>query len=282
MKINANGTEINVIGSSDGEDYISLTDLARYRNLDDPAGVIANWLRNRNTIDYLGLWEQMYNPEFKLLEFEEFKKHAGENAFTLSPQKWITSTNAIGISSRSGRGGGTFAHKDIAFEFASWISPEFKLYVFKDYQRLKIDEASRLEIGWDTKRELSKINYRIHTDAIKEFLITPELTKQEQGYKYATEADILNVALFGKTAKQWRIETGNKKLNMRDFASVEQLIVLVNLESMNADMIRQNIPAMERLEKLRSVAYYQLKSLLSNDSAKKLKATIQNRIEQKE
>lgn len=282
MKINANGTEINVIGSSDGEDYISLTDLARYRNSDDPAGVIANWLRNRNTIDYLGLWEQMYNPEFKLLEFEEFKKHAGENAFTLSPQKWITSTNAIGISSRSGRGGGTFAHKDIAFEFASWISPEFKLYVFKDYQRLKIDEASRLEIGWDTKRELSKINYRIHTDAIKEFLITPELTKQEQGYKYATEADILNVALFGKTAKQWCIETGNKKLNMRDFASVEQLIVLVNLESMNADMIRQNIPAMERLEKLRSVAYYQLKSLLSNDSAKKLKATIQNRIEQKE
>lgn len=282
MKINANGTEINVIGSSDGEDYISLTDLARYRNSDNPAGVIANWLRNRNTIDYLGLWEQMYNPEFKLLEFEEFKKHAGENAFTLSPQKWITSTNAIGISSRSGRGGGTFAHKDIAFEFASWISPEFKLYVFKDYQRLKIDEASRLEIGWDTKRELSKINYRIHTDAIKEFLITPELTKQEQGYKYATEADILNVALFGKTAKQWRIETGNKKLNMRDFASVEQLIVLVNLESMNADMIRQNIPAMERLEKLRSVAYYQLKSLLSNDSAKKLKATIQNRIEQKE
>lgn len=282
MKINANGTEINVIDSSDGEDYISLTDLARYRNSDDPAGVIANWLRNRNTIDYLGLWEQMYNPEFKLLEFEEFKKHAGENAFTLSPQKWITSTNAIGISSRSGRGGGTFAHKDIAFEFASWISPEFKLYVFKDYQRLKIDEASRLEIGWDTKRELSKINYRIHTDAIKEFLITPELTKQEQGYKYATEADILNVALFGKTAKQWRIETGNKKLNMRDFASVEQLIVLVNLESMNADMIRQNIPAMERLEKLRSVAYYQLKSLLSNDSAKKLKATIQNRIEQKE
>ena len=282
MKINANGTEINVIGSSDGEDYISLTDLARYRNSDDPAGVIANWLRNRNTIDYLGLWEQMYNPEFKLLEFEEFKKHAGENAFTLSPQKWITSTTAIGISSRSGRGGGTFAHKDIAFEFASWISPEFKLYVFKDYQRLKIDEASRLEIGWDTKRELSKINYRIHTDAIKEFLITPELTKQEQGYKYATEADILNVALFGKTAKQWRIETGNKKLNMRDFASVEQLIVLVNLESMNADMIRQNIPAMERLEKLRSVAYYQLKSLLSNDSAKKLKATIQNRIEQKE
>lgn len=218
---------------------------------------------------------------FKLLEFEEFKKHAGENAFTLSPQKWITSTNAIGISSRSGRGGGTFAHKDIAFEFASWISPEFKLYVFKDYQRLKIDEASRLEIGWDTKRELSKINYRIHTDAIKEFLITPELTKQEKGYKYATEADILNVALFGKTAKQWREETGNKKENMRDHASVEQLIVLVNLESMNADLIRQGLSPQERLQKLRSVAYYQLNSLYNSNVANKLKTTIQNQIEQK-
>lgn len=279
MKINANGTEISVIGNTNGEDYISLTDLARYRNPDDPAGVIANWLRNRNTIDYLGLWERMYNPQFKLLEFEEFKTHAGENAFTLSPQKWITSTSAIGISSRSGRGGGTFAHKDIAFEFASWISPEFKLYVFKDYQRLKTDEAKRLEIGWDTKRELSKINYRIHTDAIKEFLIAPELTKQEQSYTYANEADILNVALFGKTAKQWREETGNKKQNMRDFASVEQLIVLVNLESMNADLIRQSIPAQKRLEKLRSVAYYQLQSLTSSNAAGKLKADIVKRLE---
>lgn len=278
MKINANGTEINVIGNDNGEDYISLTDLARHRNHDDPAGVIANWLRNRNTIDYLGLWEQMYNPGFKLLEFEEFKNHAGENAFTLSPQKWINSTNAIGLASRSGRGGGTFAHKDIAFEFASWISPEFKLYVFKDYQRLKADEANRLEIGWDTKRELSKINYHIHTDAIKDFLITPELTKQEQSYAYANEADLLNVALFGKTAKQWRIETGNKKQNMRDFASVEQLIVLVNLESMNADMIRQNIPQSERLAKLRSVAYYQLKSLSSSNAAGKLKANIAKRM----
>lgn len=279
MKINANGTEISVIGSASGEDYISLTDLARHRNPEDPAGVIANWLRNRNTIDYLGLWEQMYNPQFKLLEFEEFKTHAGENAFTLSPQKWINSTSAIGISSRSGRGGGTFAHKDIAFEFASWISPEFKLYVFKDYQRLKADEAKRLEIGWDTKRELSKINYRIHTDAIKEFLITPELTKQEQSYTYATEADILNMALFGKTAKQWREETGNKKQNMRDFASVEQLIVLVNLESMNADLIRQDVPAPKRLEKLRSVAYYQLRSLTSSNVAGKLKADITKKLE---
>ena len=281
MKIHANGTEISVVSGNSADDYISLTDLARYRNLDDPAGVVGNWLRNRNTIDYLGLWEEMFNPNFKLLEFEEFRKHAGENAFTLSPQKWITQTNAIGLTSRSGRGGGTFAHKDIAFEFASWISPEFKLYVIKDYQRLKLEESKRLELGWDTKRELSKINYRIHTDAIKEFLITPELTKQEQNLAYANEADLLNIALFGKTAKQWRLETGNKKLNMRDFASVEQLIVLVNLESMNADMIRQDIPAPERLKKLRSVAYYQINSLVSNNSAKKLKATIENRLKEK-
>ena len=282
MKINANGTEISVITSkSQNNDYISLTDLAKYRNSDDPAGVIANWMRNRNTIEFLGLWEEMNNPDFNPLEFEEFKYAAGENAFTLSPKKWIDSTNAIGISSKPGRGGGTFAHTDIAFEFASWISPEFKLYVIKDYQRLKIDEARRLEIGWDTKRELSKINYRIHTDAIKEFLITPDLTKQEQGYAYATEADILNVALFGKTAKQWREETGNKTQNMRDFASVEQLIVLVNLESMNADLIRQGVPAHERVRKLRSVAYYQLHSLLSSNAAKKLKQDIQKKIEQK-
>lgn len=266
MKINANGTEINVIGSSDGEDYISLTDLARYRNSDDPAGVIANWLRNRNTIDYLGLWEQMYNPEFKLLEFEEFKKHAGENAFTLSPQKWITSTNAIGISSRSGRGGGTFAHKDIAFEFASWISPEFKLYIIKDYQRLKKDEANRLAIGWDVKRELCKINYQIHTDAVKEFLITPTLSPQEMAYTYASEADILNMALFGKTAAQWRNEKGidGKTPNIRDFASAEELVVLINLEDTNADLIRQEVPKIERLKILREKAYRQLEILKRN------------------
>ena len=282
MKINANGTEISVILSPNNtNDYISLTDIARHKNPDDPAGVIANWLRNRNTFEFLGLWEQMNNPLFKPLEFEEFRFLSGENAFTLSPQKWISSTNAIGITSRSGRGGGTFAHTDIAFEFASWISPEFKLYIIKDYQRLKIDEAKRLEIGWDTKRELSKINYRIHTDAIKEFLITPELTNQEKSYKYATEADILNVALFGKTAKQWREETGNTKLNMRDFASVEQLIVLVNLESMNADMIRQGISVHDRLQKLRSVAYYQLKSLTESNAAIRLKQNIQKQIEEK-
>ena len=282
MKLNANGTEISLItDTKSNEDYISLTDIAKYRNPDDPSGVIANWLRNRNTIEYLGLWEKMNNPNFNPLEFEGFKNDAGLNSFTLSPQKWIVSTNAIGIISRPGRYGGTFAHTDITFEFASWVSPEFKLYVIKDYQRLKSDEAHRLEIGWDTKRELSKINYRIHTDAIKEFLITPELTKQEQSYKYATEADILNVAIFGKTAKQWREETGFKRGNMRDFASVEQLIVLVNLESMNADLIHQGLSTQDRLKKLRSVAYYQLNSLYNSSAANKLKSTIQNQIKQK-
>ena len=216
--------------------------------------MVKNWLRLRSTIEFLGLWEQLYNPNFKGVEFDTFKNEAGSNAFTLTPQRWIEKTNAIGIISKSGKGGGTFAHKDIAFEFASWISPEFKLYVIKDYQRLKEDEAHKLELGWDTKRELSKINYRIHTDAIKEFLITPELTKLEKSYTYATEADVLNVALFGKTAKQFKQENPDKKGNMRDYASVEQLIVLVNLESMNADMIRQGYSVAERLEQL----YYTL------------------------
>lgn len=282
MKINANGTEIEVMANDKfNEDYLCLTDLARRKNPYEPKDVVKNWLRLRSTIEFLGLWEQLYNPNFKGVEFDTFKIESGSNAFTLTPQRWIEKTEAIGLISKSGRGGGTYAHKDIAFEFASWISPEFKLYVIKDYQRLKADEAKRLEIGWDTKRELSKINYRIHTDAIKEFLITPELTKQEQYYKYANEADLLNIALFGKTAKQWREACGGKKQNMRDFASVEQLIVLINLESMNADLIRQNIPAQERLKKLRSVAYYQLRSLEENNVANKLKQNIQKQIEQK-
>lgn len=282
MKINANGTEIDILNNpSFQDDYLSLTDIARKKNPYEPKDVVKNWLRLRSTIEFLGLWEQLYNPNFKGVEFDSFKNESGSNAFTLTPQRWVEKTSAIGIISKSGRGGGTYAHKDIAFEFASWISPEFKLYVIKDYQRLKADEAHRLELGWDTRRELSKINYRIHTDAIKEFLITPELTKQEKGYKYATEADILNVALFGKTAKQWRDETGNKKENMRDHANVEQLIVLVNLESMNADLIRQGLSPQERLKKLRSVAYYQLNSLYDSNAANKLKNTIQKQIEQK-
>lgn len=280
MKLNANGTEISVLGNiTDENTYISLTDIAKKKNPDDPRIVISNWMSSYSTIDFLATWESLYNPNFNRMEFQTVRNEPGR--LIMTPKQWIERTNAIGITSQAGRYGGTYAHSDIAFEFASWISPEFKLYIIKDYQRLKVEESNRLALGWDTKRELSKINYRIHTDAIKDFLITPELTKQEKGYTYASEADLLNVALFGKTAKQWRDETGNKKQNMRDYASVEQLIVLVNLESMNADMIRQNIPASERLEKLRSVAYYQLQSLQSNNTANKLKQSIQAKIEQK-
>lgn len=281
MKIHANRTEISILNSGEQFDnnYLSLTDLAKYKNSDDPRIVISNWMSSYSTIDFLSTWESLYNPNFNRMEFQSVRSEPGR--LIMTPKQWIDRMDAIGIISKAGRYGGTYAHPDIAFEFASWLSPEFKLYVIKDYQRLKQEEAERLKIGWDTKRELSKINYRIHTDAIKEFLITPELTKQEAGYKYATEADILNMALFGKTAKQWRNETRNKKLNMRDFASVEQLIVLVNLESMNADLIRQGLSQEERVRKLRSVAYYQLQSLQKNNTAKRLKENIERRIEEK-
>lgn len=276
MIINANGTEISILKRSNDfeENYISLTDIARRKNPHEPKDVVKNWMRLRSTIDYLGLWEQLNNPDFKGVEFDTFRKESGTNAFTLTPQRWIESTNAIGIISKSGRYGGTYAHSDIAFEFASWISPEFKLYIIKDYQRLKKDEAERQALGWDSKRELTKINYRIHTDAIKEFLISPKLTTQEINYKYASEADMLNMALFGKTAKQWREETGITKENMRDYASVEQLIILVNIESMNADMIREGIPMGERLKKLRSVAYYQMQSLTRNKAIERIKENL--------
>lgn len=278
MKINANGTEISIITSAENQnDYISLTDIAKYKNPDDPRIVISNWMSSYSTIDFLATWESLYNPNFNRMEFQTVRGESGR--LVMTPKQWIERMSAIGITSQAGRYGGTYAHSDIAFEFSSWISPEFKLYLIKDYQRLKIDEARRTEIGWDTKRELSKINYRIHTDAIKEFLITPELSKQEIGYKYASEADVLNMALFGKTAKQWRAETGNKKKNMRDYASVEQLIVLVNLESMNADMIRQEIPMEERIQKLRSVAYYQLESLKKNNVSDRLIKSTTNLIE---
>ena len=220
--------------------FLSLTDIAKYKN-----------------------------PDFNRMEFHTVRNEPGR--LVLTSKQWIERMNAIGITSHAGRYGGTYAHSDIAFEFASWISPEFKLYIIKDYQRLKTQEAEKFSSGWDSKRELSKINYRIHTDAIKEFLILPELTPQEINYKYASEADMLNMALFGKTAKQWRDETGNKKENMRDHASVKQLIILVNIESMNADMIREGIPMSERLKKLRSVAYYQMQSLTRNKSIERIK-----------
>ena len=275
MKINANGTEVSYYTDEETRsDYISLTDIARKKNPLEPKVVVANWIRSRTTIEYLGLWEQLNNPDFKGLEFETFKNESGSNAFTLSPQRWIEATNAVGIISKSGRYGGTFAHSDIAFEFASWISPEFKLYMIKDYQRLKKNETEKYALGWDSKRELTKINYRIHTDAVKEFLITPELTPQEMNYKYASEADMLNMALFGKTAKQWREETGNTKENMRDYASVEQLIILVNIESMNADLIREGLSQGERLKKLRNVAYYQMQSLVGSKAIQKLKSNL--------
>lgn len=276
-KIKANGMEIAVISTGSEDDYISLTDMAKKRNPEFPADVIKNWLRNRSTIEFLGLWERMNNPKFNMVEFDQFKFDSGSNSFVLSPQKWIKSTNAIGIRSKSGRYGGTFAHKDIAFEFASWISPEFKLYIIKDYQRLKGDENSRLSLNWNLRRTLAKTNYKIHTDAIKEHLIPSDITPTQKGIAYANEADVLNVALFGMTAKQWREANPDKakKGNIRDNATIEQLIILTNLESYNAELIKEGYPQSERLDKLNKTAISQAKSLISNPSFKKIKDTKQ-------
>lgn len=270
--IHANGVDISVVTTVGSEDdYISLTDIARHRNPEFPADVVKNWLRLRSTIEFLGLWEQLNNPNFKLVDFDQFRNDAGSNAFVMSPQKWIKSTDAIGLVSKSGRyGGGTYAHKDIAFEFASWLSPEFKLYIIKDYQRLKEDEGHRLALDWNVKRILASANYRIHTDAIKDNLILPELPKPQQGYVYADEADVLNVALFGKTAKQWRAENPGVKGNMRDYATIEQLLVLTNLENLNAFLIGQNMPQHERLQKLRDMVLYQMKTLSESRGAREL------------
>lgn len=270
--IHADGVDISVVtvvGSED--DYISLTDMARRKNSVAPKDVVKNWLRIRSTIEYLGLWEELNNPNFKGVEFDSFKNRAGENTFTLSPQQWIKATNAIGLISKSGRyGGGTFAHKDIAFEFASWLSPEFKLYIIKDYQRLKEDEGHRLALDWNVKRILAGTNYKIHTDAIRDNLIPPELSKQQQGYVYADEADMLNVVLFGKTAKQWRMENPGAKGNLRDYATIEQLLVLTNLENLNAYLVQQGLPQNERMKKLRNTVVYQLKTLSESKGAREL------------
>lgn len=270
--IHADGVDIAVVTTvGSEEDYISLTDIAKHRNPDFPADVVKNWLRLRSTIEFLGLWEQLNNPQFNMVDFDQFKNDAGSNAFVMSPQKWIKSTNAIGLISKSGRyGGGTYAHKDIAFEFASWLSPEFKLYIIKDYQRLKEDEGYRLALDWNVKRILAKANYRIHTDAIKMNLIPPELPRVQQGYVYADEADVLNVALFGKTAKQWKQENPGVKGNMRDFASIEQLLVLANLENINALLIEQGVPQQERLEKLHATALYQIEAITDSKSTRVL------------
>lgn len=277
--IYAKDTEIEVISSPNQDDYISLTDIARYRNPEFPADVVKNWMRTKNTIEFLGLWEQFNNENFKLVEFDGFKNEAGSNSFVLTPQKWIEATNAIGIISKSGRYGGTYAHKDIAFEFASWISPEFKLYVIQDYQRLKTDENHRHALDWSVKRLLSKANYRIHTDAIKMNLIPPDISKQEQGFIYANEADLLNFALFGKTAKQWRSENPEKKGNIRDYATIEQLLVLSNLENANALLLEQGLSETERVRKLNQMAISQLTTLTDNKSVRKLKEMDKKQLE---
>lgn len=259
-KIIVQNTNITII-TVNGEDYVSITDLARHKS-DDPTAVIGNWMRNRNTIEFLGIWESLYNPGFKPLEFEGFRKEAGLNAFTLSPKKWIETTNAIGLISKAGRYGGTYAHKDIAFKFASWISVEFELYIVKEFQRLKAEEQKVL--GWSAKRELSKINYRIHTDAIKQNLVPAEITKAQASIIYANEADVLNVAMFGSTAKQWREAHPELKGNIRDYASVNELICLSNMENLNAVFIEQGIPQSERLIKLNQIAIHQM-GVLEND-----------------
>jgi len=266
-KITVRDTNVTVISLNEN-DYICLTDIARYKS-DDPNAVIGNWLRNRNTIEYLGIWESLYNPDFKPLEFEGFRKEAGLNAFTLSPQKWINTTNAIGIISKSGRYGGTYAHKDIAFKFASWISVEFELYIVKEFQRLKEEEQKQL--GWSAKRELSKINYRIHTDAIKQNLIPAEVTAKQASIIYANEADVLNVAMFGMTAKTWREQNPDLKGNIRDYATINELICLSNMENLNAVFIDQKMPQGERLVKLNRIAIQQMQVLESSEERKLLK-----------
>jgi len=269
--IEAKGFAIQIYTEDFKNDYISLTDIARYKNVHEPKDVVKNWLRVRDTIEFLGLWETIHNPNFKEVEFDSFRKEAGTNAFTLSPQRWIENTNAIGIVSKSGRGGGTFAHPDIAMEFASWISAEFKLYLIQDYKRLKGDENSKLSLGWNLNREISKINYKIHTDAIKEYLLK-DLTNEQLSYKYASEADMLNVALFNKRAKQWREENPDLKGNMRDYASLNELLVLANMESYNAILIGKCMEQKERMIELRKLARTQLISLekLGDSGIKKL------------
>lgn len=265
--IHAKGIDIGIYTEDFQSEYISITDIARYKS-DEPKDVIKNWMRGKDTLEFLGLWEQLHNSNFKGVEFDSFRTQAGSNAFTMSPKKWIETTNAIGIVSKSGRYGGTYAHSDIAFEFASWISPEFKLYIIKDYKRLKSEENSRLSLNWNLNRELSKLNYRIHTDAIKANLIPPELTSAQISYTYASEADMLNVVLFGKTAKQWRDENQNETGNIRDQATIYQLLVLSNMESYNAILIQQGKSQAERMKLLHELAVQQMTTMSTLDLKK--------------
>lgn len=267
VKIEVKGASITVV-SGDVDDYISLTDIARYKDSDHTDDIIRNWLRNRNTLEFLGIWEQLNNPVFNPVEFDGIRMQAGLNSFTLTPKRWIEATRAVGITSKAGRYGGTYAHKDIAFEFASWVSVEFKLYLIKEFQRLK--ETEREQLGWDIRRNLTKINYRLHTDAIKTQLIPQQLTAQQTSLIYASEADLLNMALFGKTAAQWRDENPGNKGNIRDEANAAQLVCLANLETLNAHFIHQELAQKERLALLNQTAIVQMKLLLADVGVKRL------------
>ena len=262
--IEVRGAVISVVSQKD-QDFISLTDIARFKSDDRFDDLIRNWLRNRNTVEFLGVWERLNNPDFNPVEFDGIKMQAGLNSFTLTPKQWIEKTGAIGIVSSAGRYGGTFAHKDIAFEFASWISVEFRLYLIKEFQRLKDDENRRLSLAWNLNRTLSKLNYRIHTDAVKAHLIPPEVTSAQASFTYATEADLLNVALFGQTARQWRDANTKLEGNVRDYASVEQLLVLANMEGMNAEFIHMGLSQGERLKRLNQIAIRQMQVLTSSN-----------------
>jgi hypothetical protein len=266
-KIEVQGTEITIFSHAKDE-YISVTDIARFKDPKRTDYIIQNWMRNRNTIEFLGIWERLNNPDFNPIEFDGFRKKAGLNSFTLTPKQWIEKTNAIGIISKAGRYGGTYAHKDIAFEFATWISVEFKLYLIKEFQRLKDEEQKQL--GWDIRRNLTKINYRIHTDAIRKNLIPATLNKQQISHVYASEADILNMALFGKTAAHWRAENPDETGNIRDFANVSQLVCLANLENLNAVFINEGVGQAERLTRLNQIAIGQMRILVEDRTTRKL------------
>ncbi len=268
--INVKGASIVLFEDNKEQHFISLTDIARYRDSERSDYILQNWMRNRSTIEFIGLWELFNNPDFNSIEFDGIKNEAGSNSFSLTPKRWIETTNAIGIMSKTGRYGGTFAHQDIAFEFATWLSAEFKFYLIREFQRLKLEENNRHQLEWDLQRTISKINYRIHTDAIRESIIPVQVTREQASIIYASEADLLNVALFGKTAQQWRSENPECKGNIRDQATLEQLVVLSNMESINALLLRQGLPQGERLVQLNQVAITQMKSLLKNVRMKKL------------
>ncbi len=272
--ITVKGKQIELLNTAQS-DYISLTDIARYKNPHEPKDIIKNWLRAKSTIEFLGIWEQLHNPHFKGVEFDPLQKEAGSNSFVLSPLKWITTVNAKGLIVKAGNSGGTYAHKDIAFEFAAWISAEFKLYLIKEFQRLKESESSSNKLEWNIHRTISKINNGIHTDAIRETLIPPTVKAKQAAIVYASEAEVINLAVFGQTAKEWKLVRPHEKGSIRDYASIEQLIIAANLESINALLIRNGLTQTERIIQLNKTAIQQMKSLLRNPSLKQLKESTQ-------